>query len=63
MKLLLITSCIDSSMWYAEKIGQYIPFLWEEEDYYWSREDAGYKNIVKKCDAVVFEKEHNEKQI
>ena len=40
-------------MWYRNKIGQTIPLVSEKIDYdftrgpmYWSREDAGYKNIV-----------------
>lgn len=40
-------------MWYRNKVGQIIPLVSEKVDYdfirgpmYWSREDAGYKNIV-----------------
>ena len=52
-KRLLITQCSDSMMWYANKIGQEVDFIREESDCYISREDAGFVNIVKKCDALV----------
>lgn len=52
-KRLLITQCSDSMMWYANKIGKEVEFIREESDCYLSREDAGFINIVKKCDAVI----------
>jgi len=53
MKKLLIVGCTDPLMWYANKIDQYVVFVSEENDYYWSREDEGYLNIVKKEDAII----------
>ena len=55
MKYLFIKSCTDPLLWYVEKIGQCVPFLYEDEEYYWSREPAGYKNIVLKKDAQIVE--------
>jgi hypothetical protein len=64
MKLLKITKCSDSMMWYASHIGQYVPYLGEGEDargpFYWSREDAGYKNIVLRDDAVIVDNQQQE---
>lgn len=42
-------------MWYASKVGQTVPFVRETNDGYWSREDAGYLNIVRKTDAEIVE--------
>lgn len=53
MKMLLIKTCSDQMMWYATKVGQYVPFVRECSDCYLSREDAGYINVVLKKDAVV----------
>lgn len=47
MKFLKITDCSDPHMWYANKVGKYVPFLREYEDCYLSREDEGFSNIVK----------------
>lgn len=55
MKVLLITDCSDCLMWYREKVGQQVVFLREDKDYYWSREPAGYTNIVHKQDATIME--------
>lgn len=52
-KRLLITNCSDAMMWYANKVGKEVDFIREESDCYLSREDAGFINIVKKCDAVI----------
>ena len=53
MKTLLIIGCTDPLMWYAKLVGQYVVFLREDKDYYWSREQGGYSNIVHKKDALV----------
>jgi hypothetical protein len=50
---LYIHQCSDPMMWYASKVGQYVTFLREDAEYYWSREDAGYSNIVLKTDATI----------
>ena len=53
---LKIKQCPDPLMWYADKIGQEVTYCGEAEEYYWSREDAGYKNIVLKEDAEIIPK-------
>lgn len=59
MKMLKITDCSDSMMWYRDHIGDVVPFLGTDQDVrgpiYWSREPAGYKNIVFCTDAEVVE--------
>lgn len=52
---LRIVRCSDPQMWYADKIGQVVPFygMWHEA--YMSREDAGYLNRVEFCDAEIVE--------
>ncbi len=59
MKALKITGCSDSQMWYARHIGSVVPYIGEDIDrkgpIYWSREPAGYKNIVFQCDAELIE--------
>lgn len=55
MKMMKIIGCSDPQMWYRDKVGEIVPFLYEDETYFWSREPAGYKNIVKKRDGLVFE--------
>jgi hypothetical protein len=57
MKVLLITGCSDCLMWYRDKVGQKVVFSREDKDYYWSKEPAGYTNIVHKKDAVIQESE------
>lgn len=58
MKALKIISCSDSMMWYRNKVGEVVTLAKPEHadpDIYWSREPAGYLNIVKKRDAEVVE--------
>lgn len=55
MKALHITGCTDGMMWYADKVGRIVPFLWEGDTFYMSREPAGYTNIVLKKDAEFIE--------
>lgn len=58
MKALKIISCSDSLMWYRNKVGEVVTLAKPEHadpDIYWSREPAGYLNIVKKRDAEVVE--------
>lgn len=62
MKVMLrVDRCSDSMLWYRGKIGQLIPYLGQDVDrrgpIFWSREDAGYKNIVFQCDAEIVEVE------
>lgn len=58
-RVLLITGCTDSSMWYSKMIGQEVPYFgqWADEQCYKSREPAGYVNIVKFADAKLIIKE------
>lgn len=57
MKALKICSCKDGMLWYGYSIGSIVPYIGEENDYYWSREPDGYKNIVYKCDAIIIEQQ------
>lgn len=53
MNRLLITRCVDSSLWYAQHVGKTVDLVREERDYYISRESSGLTNIVHKADAQV----------
>lgn len=61
MKVLKITDCTDGMMWYAGKVGTTVPYLGDDIDrkgpIYWSREPAGYKNMVFQKDAIIIETE------
>lgn len=50
---LLIERCSDALLWYAPLVGQLVPNLgWDESlPGWWSREPAGFKNIVRARDA------------
>mgnify|MGYP001814787034 CR=1 FL=1 len=50
---LKITSCVDPSMWYANMIGDVVPFVRDEDDCYISKEPSGHTNIVHKQDAEI----------
>lgn len=51
VRTIKIISCTDRMMWYADRVGAEVVYLGEENNYYWSRDDGGYKNIVYKKDA------------
>ncbi len=53
MKKIKIIDCSDSLMWYRDKVGELVEFVREDKDFLWSREDAGYLNIVKKQDGQI----------
>lgn len=57
MKMLKIIGCNDHMLWYADLVGQRVPYLGIDTDprgpIYWSREPAGYKNLVFCQDAVL----------
>lgn len=55
MTLLKIIKCDDPQMWYSNLVGDYLPLLREDGDGYWSREPAGYLNIVRREDAEVID--------
>ena len=57
MKKLLIKKCSDPHLWYADLVGQEVELLREDCDGYWSREPAGYTNIVRRDDAQVIHDE------
>lgn len=50
---IFIRQCPDSSMWYANKIGQHVTYCGTWPEGYKSYEDAGYLNIVKFEDAQI----------
>ena len=52
-----IIKCSDSQLWYANLVGQCVELLWEDTDGYWSREPAGYTNLVRREDAQVMNDE------
>lgn len=65
MKMILITQCNDSLMWYRDKINQIVPLVREDVDpergkFYWSREPAGYLNVVWAADAEIVDMEDKE---
>jgi hypothetical protein len=53
---LLIKKCNDPLFWYSKKIGKIVPYVNESHDYFLSREDAGYINIVMKSDCEIIYK-------
>ena len=55
MKALRIVQCSDGLMWYNQHVGAIVPFLRQDTEYFWSREPAGYSNIVLLADAEVIE--------
>lgn len=55
MRVLKIIDCSDSLMWYRNRIGDIVDFIGEDEQYYWSRDNGGYKNIVKKRDGLIMD--------
>ena len=55
MKAIRIISCSRSFYWYTKWIGHLVPYVREEGDVFWSREEAGYLNFVEKYDAEVVE--------
>lgn len=59
-KLLFIEQCPDPMMWYSDKVGETVPFVREETQCYWSREDEGFINRVEKEDAKIVESDQNQ---
>lgn len=57
MKHLLITKCSDRLMWYSHLVGQTLPLVREDEQFFWSRE-LTYPfciNIINKTDVTIIE--------
>lgn len=52
---LLITQCVDPMRWYAELVGQAVPFLGDAGGEYRSREPSGAVNFVQYGDARVID--------
>lgn len=63
MKAIRIVKCSDSMMWYRDKVGKVVEYLREDTDYLWSREPAGYSNIIKRGDGVVIDCILNDAQL
>ncbi|WP_170941722.1 hypothetical protein [Cellvibrio mixtus] len=55
---LFIHKCSDPQLWYADLVGHEVELLREDSDGYWSREPAGYTNIVRREDAEVITDEY-----
>lgn len=60
MKMLRITGCSDSSMWYAGMVGQLVPLVTTWPEAYASLEPAGYINRVEFSDAEIVDIESTE---
>lgn len=52
-KKLLITSCDDPLLWYYSHVGDSVPYTGQEDTIYWSRDNGGFTNMVKKEHAEV----------
>lgn len=57
MSVIKIIKCSDSLFWYADKVGQILelrrPSEFSNHEYICT-DDSGYANIVKKCDAILW---------
>lgn len=52
LQMLYITSCTDALMWYADRVGQFVPLMNRLPEGGWlSQEPGGLSNIVHKLDA------------
>lgn len=50
-KMILVTGCSDSLMWYKTEVGSFFALIKEYEDCYLTREPSGFTNIIRKQDA------------
>lgn len=57
MVMIRINQCSDPRYWYRDHVGQLIPLVRDDGEYYWAREPEGYLNIVDKRDGDI---EHSE---
>jgi len=55
MKKLKIIGCDDAMRWYANKVGELVPYLGDVGTEYKSAEPAGYVNFVQYRDAIIVE--------
>lgn len=53
MTKLLILRCDDPLLWYSNRIGELVPYTGQEDSVYWSRDNGGFTNIVKKEHAII----------
>jgi len=51
--MIMILECRDSLRWYADKIGEMVPYLGDTGDEFKSREDSGCVNFVQYHDCVI----------
>lgn len=49
-KMVIIKSTSDPHLWYTPYVGMTWEVIGEEEDVYWAKDPAGYKNIIYKED-------------
>lgn len=51
--MIRIIKCESPMLWYFPHIGKSFKFIREDDEGYWTREPAGYLNVVRKEDAVL----------
>jgi hypothetical protein len=56
MKQLYIHRCSNQLFWYANLVGQYVPYINDTGTEYRSREPLGYTNFVQYQDAQIIQK-------
>ena len=61
--MLKIIKCNDPMRWYADKIGELVPYLGDFMGEYKSREDSGCTNFVQHGDAEVIVKEQDNEKL
>lgn len=54
-RVLRIDRCPDPLMWYRDLVGALVDYRGRDADGYWSREPAGYVNVVRPDDATLLE--------
>jgi hypothetical protein len=60
MKVLKISKCSDSLLWYSNLVGTTVPYLGMVDGEYLTREPSGHVNIIKQGDAIVIETKEEE---
>ena len=55
MKFLLVQKYSDVTDWYADRVGQYLPYLRSDDHWHWSQDKRGFSNVVDKNDAIIVE--------
>lgn len=54
-RVLRIDRCSDPLMWYREHVGYLVDYRGSDAAGHWSREPAGYVNVVRHADATLLE--------